>query len=201
MSIRKYIKYLSTYIVHPYIGISLRLKGTRRIYIGPRMVVNKIRYLFIKSNVSIGKDSRFLFVTNYYGKDYNPKLIIGNNVCIGDRFSALSANTITIEDNCLIASDVLITSENHGMNPELSDSYANIPLDSDEVVIGKGCWIGEKVSILPGVRIGERSIIATNAVVTKSIPPYSIAAGIPARIIKQYNFELHSWESMYKNDK
>lgn len=54
-----------------------------------------------------------------------------------------------------------------------------------QVVIGKNVWIGDKVTILPGVSIGDGSVIAANSVVTKSIPPYSIAAGIPAKIIKQ----------------
>ena len=82
------------------------------------------------------------------------------------------------------------------MNPELSESYATIPLEAKKVVIENGCWIGEKVSILPGVRIGKRSIVAANAVVTKSIPQYSIVAGIPAKVIKKYNFETHAWEGI-----
>lgn len=52
------------------------------------------------------------------------------------------------------------------------------------IVIGDNVWIGEKAAILAGVTIGEGAIIGANAVVTKNIPPYSIAAGIPARIIK-----------------
>jgi acetyltransferase-like isoleucine patch superfamily enzyme len=61
------------------------------------------------------------------------------------------------------------------------------------VRIEKGCWIGEKVIILPGVNIGERSIIGAGSVVTKSIPAYSIAVGNPARVIKTWNKDSKQW--------
>ena len=54
-------------------------------------------------------------------------------------------------------------------------------------------WIGEKVTVLPGITIGEKSIIGANSVVTKDIPPFCIAAGNPASIIKRYDFEKHEW--------
>ena len=91
---------------------------------------------------------------------------------------------------------MLITSENHGMNPEQNLNYAKTPLEARTVSIGKGCWIGEKVSIMPGVVLGNRCIVAANAVVTKSVPDYCMVAGMPAKIIKKYNFESHSWEKI-----
>ena len=61
------------------------------------------------------------------------------------------------------------------------------------VHIGDKVWVGESVCILPGVTIGECSIIGAGSVVTKSIPPYSIAVGTPAKVIKRYNFDTRSW--------
>ena len=58
------------------------------------------------------------------------------------------------------------------------------------------CWVGEKVIIMPGVTIGDRSIIGAGAIVTRDIPPYSIAVGNPAKVIKRYNFKTHSWEKV-----
>ncbi len=118
---------------------------------------------------------------------------MGSNITIGNRFTALSAAPINIGDNCLIASDVMITSENHGLNPEISESYADNPLNTAPVHIGKGCWIGEKAIILPGVTIGNRCIIAAGAVVNKSFPAYTLIAGVPAKSIKRYDFEQHEW--------
>jgi len=61
------------------------------------------------------------------------------------------------------------------------------------VVIGDNVWIGEFVSILAGAIIGEGCIIGSNSVVTKEIPPYSIAVGCPAKVIKRYDFEEKKW--------
>lgn len=55
------------------------------------------------------------------------------------------------------------------------------------VIIGNNVWLADKVTICPGVTIGEGSIVGANSVVTKSIPPCSVAAGVPARIISQLN--------------
>ena len=60
-------------------------------------------------------------------------------------------------------------------------------------MLNSNVWIGEFVSILPGVTIGMGSIIGTMSVVTKSIPPYSIAVGSPAKVIKVYDFENKKW--------
>ena len=94
----------------------------------------------------------------------------------------------------LFASHVLITSENHGIDPELNIPYMDQTLTSKPVEIGDGCWIGEKVCIMPSVTIGKKSIIGSGSIVTKSIPEYCIAVGSPAKVIKQYNFETHSWD-------
>lgn len=127
-----------------------------------------------------------------------PSITIGKNCFIGYYFTILSGATINIGDNVLIASNVLISSENHGINPECSIPYMGQKLECKPVNIGEGCWIGEKVCILPGVKVGEKSIIGAGSVVTKSIPAFSIAVGNPAKVIKRYNFVAHEWENINK---
>lgn len=190
---KKIAKSILTFIYHPIVTICFLKKGIKRFVIGSRIQINSFKYLSISEGLNLGKDSRFMFVSEYHGGKYNPLLKIGKNVCIGNRFTILCAEPIIIEDNCLLASDVLITSENHGINPEISLSYSELPLTGECVKIGKGTWIGEKVSILPGVEIGEKCIIATGAVVTHSCPAYCMMAGVPARIIKRYDFDKHEW--------
>jgi lipopolysaccharide O-acetyltransferase len=105
-----------------------------------------------------------------------------------------------IGDRVLIGSKVLITDHNHGSygaRGEHSDPC--IPpslrrLSSAPVVIEEDVWIGEFVSVLPGVRIGKGSIIGTLSTVSRSIPAYCVAAGSPARILKRYNFTTARWE-------
>ena len=151
-------------------------------------------------NISIGKNTTIL--ANSRIQIYNAltgreaKIAIGSNCYFGFHLTILAGGSINIGDDVLIASNVLITCENHGMNPESKIPYMNQPLKCKDVSIGEGSWIGEKVSVMPGVKIGKKCVIGTNAVVTKSIPDYSMALGIPARVIKKWNFKKHEWEKV-----
>ncbi|NBK98960.1 MAG: acetyltransferase [Erysipelotrichia bacterium] len=130
-----------------------------------------------------------------------PKVVlhVGNDVQINDYVHIGAIHSVTIKDRVLIASKVFITDHNHGSYG--SDAIHTSPLippiervlSSAAVLIEEDVWIGEFVSILPGVTIGKGSIIGTMSVVTKDIPPYSIALGSPAKVIKQFNFEKNEW--------
>lgn len=86
-----------------------------------------------------------------------------------------------------MGNDILITDNSHGLSDikqmDVAPNYC--PLYSKgPVIIEDNVWIGEKTSILPGVHIGQGSIIGANSVVTKDVPAYSVVAGNPAKIIK-----------------
>lgn len=127
-------------------------------------------------------------------------LIFGNNIQINDFVHVAALKEVRIADNVLIASKVFITDLEHGSYcGNEDDSFPESivkerPLSAKPVCIKENVWIGEHVSILPGVTIGENSIIGANSIVTKNIPANSIAVGSPAKIIKQYNFETKKWE-------
>lgn len=116
------------------------------------------------------------------------KLIIGKNCRINSYNHITCRRKISIGDNFLTGMYVVITDNNHGLNntkAELDIAPWERQLSSKgEVVIGRNVWIGDKVSILSGVHIGDGAIVASNAVVTSDVPAYSIVAGIPAQIIK-----------------
>jgi len=144
------------------------------------------KYFYPSQNVRLGIGTR---IQSFCGN----KLYIGRNTYIVNRCSFLIGGDILVGDNVLIASDVLITSENHQINPEDKRSYGQQPLIAKGIQISDGCWIGEKVIILPGVNIGKKSIIGAGSVVTRNIPDYSIAVGNPAKVIKTYDFDKHEW--------
>ncbi len=85
---------------------------------------------------------------------------------------------VKIGHHTMTAKDLLIISASH-------DSSSFEPLAGQEVEIGPGCWIGARVTILGGVKIGKGSIIGAGSLVKNSIPDWSIAVGVPARVIKQ----------------
>lgn len=126
---------------------------------------------------------------------------IGENVEINDEVHIGAAEKIIIGDNVLIASKVYISDHNHGSyKGEEQDSPMSIPkkrkIYSSPIKIERNVWIGEFVSILQGVTVGEGSIIGTMSVVTKDIPPYTIAVGSPAKPIKKYNFKTKKWDTI-----
>jgi lipopolysaccharide O-acetyltransferase len=98
----------------------------------------------------------------------------------------------------LIASGVFISDHNHGAysGPSVSSPLvppAERPLQVLPVVIEDDVWIGEQVCILPGVRVGKGAIVGAGAIVTKSLPPYTIAVGAPAKVIKRFDFDANAW--------
>ena len=193
MILKQILKRLYVVMIHPYISIKLMLKGTKGFIILPQMTINNIDKLHLGSNVRIGRNSRFLLLESYQGKNHVSDVTIGNNAYIGNRFTVLSGAPIHIDEDCLIADDVLITSENHGMDPETCKSYGDNPLQVEKITIGKGCWIGAKAVILPGVELGEKCIVAAGAVVNRSFAPYTIIGGVPAKALKTFNFDKHQW--------
>ncbi|RFM26662.1 DapH/DapD/GlmU-related protein [Deminuibacter soli] len=128
-------------------------------------------------------------------------MAIGDNVQINDYVHISAVESLTIGNNVLIASKVFISDHNHGSYTlESSDSPlsipANRPLPSKPVRIEDNVWIGESVCVLPGVTIGAGCVIGALSVVTRSIPPYSIAVGSPAKVVKVFNMETQVWESV-----
>lgn len=120
---------------------------------------------------------------------YGP-MTIGNNVHIqfGCKFFADAAGGVTIGDGCIFAHEVQVLTRNHNYD---SDDLEYIPYDQKyiekPVIIGEYCWIGARVTILPGVKIGKGVVIAACSVVTKDIPDYAVVGGNPAGIIKYRN--------------
>ena len=104
---------------------------------------------------------------------------IGRNVFINHGCSFLDLGGITIEDDVLIGPNVQLITENHPVKP--SERKA---LDLKAILIKKNVWLGAGTIILPGVTVGENSVVAAGAVVTKDVPDNTVVAGIPAKIIK-----------------
>jgi acetyltransferase-like isoleucine patch superfamily enzyme len=112
--------------------------------------------------------------------NYGKHTKIGKNVFINFDCTFLDLGGITIEDNVLLAPKVSLLSEGHPVSPENRHS-----LLVGHIHIKKNAWIGAGAIILPGVTIGENSIVAAGAVVSTSVPDNTIAGGIPAKVIKE----------------
>ena len=119
---------------------------------------------------------------------FSPEIIIGDNCSIGAQSHITAINKIVIGNNVLTGPRVLITDNAHGASIDTTLDIAPSKrelVSNGPVIIEDNVWIGEGSMIMPNVMIGKGSIIAANSVVTKNIPPYCIAAGSPAKIIKK----------------
>lgn len=155
----------------------LRLQGggSHRIRIGDRTNIS--------SNSVLGSWER-------YGKDehFDPEIIIGKDCKIGEYCHITAIKKITIGDGLLTGRFVYIGDNAHG---RLSLEEADIPpvqrqlTSKGEIKIGRNVWLGDKVTILGGVSIGDNVIIGAGSIVTHDIPSNCMAAGMPAKVLKQ----------------
>lgn len=145
------------------------------------------QYIEIGSNVRIGDHARIEAFDRYENITYTPSIIIGSHVRMGNDVHIGAINKVQIDDNVLMASHILIEDHSHGrvdihdidVPPAKRKLYSKGPIHIEENV-----WIGENVVILSGVTIGKNSIIGANSVVIKDLPPYSVAAGNPAKVLR-----------------
>ena len=143
------------------------------------------QYISIGDNSTLAKGVRLSVTDSLTEK---PSLVIGRNCMIG-RYSFITvAFAVTIGDNLLTGSNVLISDNSHGQSTfdDMKIEPCKRKLYSKGcVTIGNNVWIGNNASILPGVKIGDGCIIGANAVVTKSLPPYCVAVGNPATVVNR----------------
>lgn len=111
--------------------------------------------------------------------NYGKSISIGKNVFINFDCTFLALGGITIEDDVLIGPKVSLITENHPLNPQERQG-----LIGKSILIKKNAWIGANATILPGVTIGENSVVAAGAVVSKDVPDNVVVGGVPAKIIK-----------------
>ena len=143
------------------------------------------KHISIGSDVTIGKHVQLTAWDRYLDRSFTPEIVIGDGCSIGDGAHITAVNRIELGKNVLTGKYVLITDNSHGeADASLLETAPNLrPLVSKgPVVIGDNVWIGEKASILPGVRIGRGAIIGAGAVVTKDVPAGHMALGVPARL-------------------
>ena len=178
-----------------------RKLGIRQIKIGPRP------YLRGLASIEMGEDFSSLeglwleAITKYNGQTFTPRIAIGKHVR-ASRFVHITATRyVEIGDNVLLGSNVMISDHNHGQYsrehtpPSVAPTLR--PLDHDrQVIIGKNVWLGDGVIVTPGSTIGEGSVIGANSVVKGSIGAFVIASGVPATVVKEFDFHSAKWSTL-----
>lgn len=140
---------------------------------------NKIK---IGKGVSIRQGSRIEVVTD------DGKIDIGDGTSIQLGFHCGAAKNVRIGKDVLIAGKVYISDHDHVFYHRNMPARRCPELVAEAVEIGDGAWLGEGCAVLKGVRIGRRSVVGANSVVTKSVPEGCVVGGVPARLIRRIEF-------------
>ncbi|MCC9204278.1 sugar O-acetyltransferase [Arthrobacter sp. zg-Y769] len=114
-----------------------------------------------------------------FSADFGRNISLGKRVFINAGCRFQDQGGIRIGDDCLIGHNVVLATLNHDLSPDRRADMHPAP-----VTLGRNVWLGSNVTVLPGVSIGDDSVVAAGAVVTKDIPARSLAVGSPARVIR-----------------
>lgn len=136
-----------------------------------RFILNQV------NGISIGKNTRIVGPLHFYGK-----IMVGEDTWIGNHFYVEGNGHVVIGNRCDIAPSVICFTGTHEIGNKERRAGRGINKD---IQIGDGCWICGGVKILPGVHIGNGSIIAAGAVVVSDVPNNVMVGGVPSRILRR----------------
>lgn len=143
-----------------------------------------VRKSILKELLSPSCRDNKVFILPPFNVDYGYNIHCGNNVELNFGCIILDCGRVTIGDNCLMAPNVQIYTAHHPLNPKHRKNDENYYELCSPVTIGRNVWIGGQAVILPGITIGDNSVIGANSVVTKDVPANVVVAGNPAKIIR-----------------
>ncbi len=161
------------------------------IYIGPGVLINRPRYVHLGNHVTIQKNASM----NLHPKDRKSReglVFVGNGVHISQGCIISALNSIIIEEDVIVGPNVMII-DNTRIPGDVRFPIKDQKLKIGSVRIGAGSFIGYGACVLPNVDIGKHCVIGALSVVNQDIPSYSVAVGVPARVVKRYDFERQAW--------
>ena len=146
------------------------------------------------SRIEIGRDTYVSARAWFSFSSPDGRIRIGSGCVIGESLTISCGGSVTIGDGTGIGERATIVDQHHApeswLRPALEAGVAPHwgweTRDAHPVSIGNGCWLGVNVVVMPGVTIGDGCVIGANSVVTTDIPPYSLAAGMPATVIRSF---------------
>ena len=175
-------------------ALLLRARGAhigRGVYLGAQPQLYGTAGLAIGDRVNIGRRARLETHRTERGQG---QLSIGSGANIGNDFHAGAALRVLIGRNCMFASGVTILDHDHDFGNPLDPVRCADGVVAAPTVIEDNVFLGERVVLLKGVRIGNGCVIGANSVVTQDVPPFTMAAGAPARALRRFSESTGRWE-------
>jgi len=183
-------------IVYPWMFASARkpvvledvvIRGARKIYLGDRVMIEHGVTLDAKTTGDIGikiGDEAIVRVGTLLDTGYDGSIRVGPRTGIGAYCEIRGLGGVEVGENCMLARNVLLGSGTHAFDdldtPMTDQGTIGLP-----IVLSDDVWLGANVVVLGGVTIGRGAVVGANAVVLEDVPPGAIAAGVPARVVRQ----------------
>lgn len=156
-------------------------------------------YITLGKNVMISWNGWLYGNSKYNDQEFTPEIIIGDSTYIGNNCHIVACNKVQIGKEVLIADRCYLSDNLHEYRDIDRSIGNNVLLVPGEINIGDHSWLGDNVSVFGDVTIGKHCVIGANSVVIQDIPDYSVAVGIPARVVKRYDFATQQWRRTDKN--
>lgn len=147
----------------------------------------------VGNNVFIHKNPTFIVRTG----DAKVGIYIEDNAYLGRDINIHTGSRVVISKNCVISDYVYLSTLSHGIDPEKGPILSQHDYDKGEIFLGENVFLGFNSKIMPGVTLGDWTIVGAGSVVTKSFPGYCMVAGNPAKIIKVYNRNTRQWDASH----
>jgi acetyltransferase-like isoleucine patch superfamily enzyme len=176
--------------------------GAPRLRLGPGCRIIGGRHIQFGAGVFVERNLWLEAVTSYGSQQFHPEIVIGDHVSFSDGVHISAIYSIAIGSHTLFGSRIYVADHNHGIYKGETQSRPDEPPalrtlgGGGPVVIGENVWIGDNSVIMGPATIGDGAIIGANSVVRGIVPPHTIAAGAPARLIKVFNFQTGTWDKV-----
>lgn len=175
--------------------ISIRSVGSKT-KVGKGSYIHKSVHILGKEQVSLGSNSCIsegCWLNVNHRTESNKAIQIGNHCFIGKGNFFSSGRKIEIGDYSLTTIGCRFVGSSHHIDNPLQPYLTTGTTDTDSIVVGVNCFIGAGATVIGNVKIGHGSVIGANALVLSDVPPFSIAVGNPAKVIKRYSFMQDKW--------
>ncbi len=164
-------------------------------FVSPFIYPLGLECITLGSNSSIQRHTRLYALKKYGTQVFRPAINVGSNVSVGFGCTLSCVNLIHICDDVTIGDKVYIADSRHDFS-DVSLGIRDQPLIPGSVIIGRGAWLGYGAFLAGDIVIGEHAVVGANSVVTKSVEPYTVVAGAPAKPIRRFNRETNKWEKL-----
>ena len=172
-------------------GVTKRLLGAVKSFVDPRTYFQIVRLLHFyyythvgpRRHLTLGKNAT---IAPNVSLRHGERIVIGARSKIGEHaflWAGATHGSITIGEDCRFGPGVFVTASDYGLLPD--EKFSTQARNEQDVVIGNDVWLAANVFVAAGVEIGDGCVVSAGSSVTKSLPPGSVAVGVPARIVRR----------------